>query len=243
MNMNKAFNSLTVVALSLLSVTAVSCSENDTPEPVVNHIYLQVPDGNNSIMDGTDEAVTIQVNLSRPVENDETFTFSLEGADAGLFVIDNNPVTISAGSTTGFFTVRSANKLTVTEAVTASFTIPGLDNNKFDIAANSTIRLLPAPGAGSLSPDKLALIAQWKEKYGIDLLPWIGNIRLQGTLEFPGDGNREAFITPGKITLSGFTGITISDEATSETPGDRYDRQSDGYDRLSLQVVQRPYRR
>lgn len=207
------------MAALVWSVSVVSCSDDDGPnDPIITHVYLQVPDGNNSIVDGTDDAVTVQVSLSKAVDQNETFTFALEGENADMFVLGDNPVTVAAGTTSGFFTVKSANKLTITEAVTATFSITGLDEKKFDIASNISVKLLPAPGAGTLDPAKLALVAAWKEKYNIDILPWIGNVRLTGTIEFPGDGNREAFVTPETINLSGFTGITVSDDATVDLP-------------------------
>ncbi|MDE5920555.1 MAG: DUF4929 domain-containing protein, partial [Paramuribaculum sp.] len=50
------------------------------------------------------------------------------------------------------------------------------------------------------------------------LTPWIGSITLQGTIEFPGSGNRAPFIQPQTIQLSGNTVFGISKLADETTP-------------------------
>lgn len=218
--MKKIINFAAALAALVLSVSLGSCSKEDEPAAqTVNHIYLSVPqDGGSAIVDGSGETVTVMVTLSRKVDAAVSFNFAIESEQSDLFVLADNPVRIEAGENTGFFTVKSADKLTTVVNVDATFSITNLDEEKFDIATNLTVKLLPAPGAGILEPEQLALIAAWKEAYGIDLFPWVGNISLSGTIEFPGDGYRTPFITPETITLNGYTAFTISKDATAEVP-------------------------
>ena len=219
--MKRTIKNLAAMAALIWSIPFVSCSDdNDGPsDPVINHIYLTVPqDKGNSIVDGSDEAVTVMVTLSRAVEANASFNFTVEGENADMFILEDNPVVIDAGKNSGFFTVKSANKLTIAENIEVTFSIAGLDDKKFDIAANTTVKLLPAAGVGDLSPEELALINVWKEKYNIDLTPWLDNVALEGTIEFPGDGYRDPFIAPETINLNGFTAFAISKGATEETP-------------------------
>ncbi|MDE5720272.1 MAG: DUF4929 domain-containing protein [Paramuribaculum sp.] len=215
----KAFHYLASAAALLFAFTAASCSDNnDEPEPeVINHIYFSIPDGNSSITDNTDETVTVAINLSSPLATATSFTVELTGSDASLLTLGNNPVSIAAGATTGTFTVASANAGTITESTSFGFTIRDLDPAKFDIAQNATVTLLPAVIESTLTPEEQALVNQWRTAYGIDLTPWIGSITLQGTIEFPGSGNRAPFIQPQTIQLSGNTVFGIS-KLAAETP-------------------------
>lgn len=219
--MKKTIKCLAAMAALVWSASFVSCSDdNDGPaDPVINHIYLSVPqDAGNSIVDGSGDAVTVMVTLSKAVDANVSFNFALEGDNTDMFVLEDNPVVIENGKNSGFFTVKSADKLTTTENVEVTFSITNLDDKKFDLAANTTVKLLPAPGAGVLTPEEMALVAAWKEKYNVDILPWIGNVALTGTIEFPGDGYRDPFIAPETINLNGFTAFAISADATEDTP-------------------------
>lgn len=216
----KALHYLASAAALLFAFTAASCSDsNEEPEPeVINHIYFSIPDGNSSITDNTDETVTVAISLSSPLATATSFTVELTGSDASLLTIGNNPVSIAAGSTTGTFTVASANAGTITESTSFGFTIRDLDPAKFDIAQNATVTLLPAANESTLTPEEQALVDQWRTAYGIDLTPWIGTVALQGTIEFPGSGNRAPFISPQTIQLSGSTVFAISKDADDTTP-------------------------
>ncbi|MDE6468174.1 MAG: DUF4929 domain-containing protein, partial [Muribaculaceae bacterium] len=171
----KVLNYLVTAVALLCTVAAVSCSEKDEPsQPTVTHIYLSVPDGKTSIADDSDETITVEVSLSAKVAQETTFKFTATGADASLITFGDNPVTIAAGSTTGFFTVKSAQTGNVMESTSFSFDIEGLDASKFDISTNATITLLPAANLANITEEQKALIQSWKTSYGIDLTPWIG---------------------------------------------------------------------
>ncbi len=214
----KVFHYLTSAVALLFAFTSVSCSEkNDEPE-VVNHIYFSIPDGNSTITDMSNETVTVAINLSSPLASAATFTIELSGTDASLLTIGGNPVSIAAGATSGTFTVSSTNKGSLTESASYGFTIRDLDPTKFDIAQNATVTLLPAANESPLSPEEQALADEWLKTYGIDITPWIGSVALQGTIEFPGSGNRAPFIQPQTIQLSGNTVFGISKNADASTP-------------------------
>ena len=216
--MKNSIKLMAAMAALVWSIAFVSCSKDDVPAQSINHIYLSVPqDGGNAIVDGSGESVTVMVTLSRKADEAVSFNFALDGEQADMFVLEDNPVKIAVGENSGFLTVRSADKLTITENVEVSFSIANLDENKYDISSNITVKLLPAPGAGTLTAEEVALLAAWK-KDGIDLFPWLGNVALTGTIEFPGDGYRAPFIAPENISLNGFTAFAISKDATAETP-------------------------
>ncbi|MCH5227322.1 MAG: DUF4929 family protein [Muribaculaceae bacterium] len=217
--MKKSLQTLAAMAAVICGFVLVSCSEDKDPDTtVINHIYLQVPDGNATIVAGTDATIEVQVRLSQTVAENTSFTFAVDGDEDGVFVITNNPVVIKAGEAEGFFTVAPAAGAVVPEDVTAKFTITNLDPSKFDIAQNLTIKMLAAQSSGDLDPEIAALVEAWKTSYGVDLAPWIGNVKLEGEIEFPGDGFLDPFVSPTTYTLSGYTKFAISQESTEEMP-------------------------
>lgn len=200
----------------LCAAAAVSCSDNDEPqEETVNHIYLNVPDGTTSITQGTDESVTVAVTLSSAAKQAMEIEFGVDATDAAL-VIEDNPVSIAAGSTTGYFTVKASSSVTLSEST--SYTFKLVSEGLYDLKENVTITVLPAPESSNLTAEQKALVEGWKTKYGVDLTPWIGNIKLTGTLQFPGDGVREPFVAPGSVNLAGSTTFSLSAESDSDTP-------------------------
>ncbi len=200
----------------LCAATAVSCSDNDEPqEETVNHIYLNVPDGTTSIVQGTDESVTVAVTLSSAAKQAMEIEFGVDATDPAL-VIEDNPVSIAAGSTTGYFTVKASSTVTLTESASYSFKL--VSTGLYDLKENVTVTVLPAPEESNLTEEQKALVAGWKTKYGVDLTPWIGNIKLTGTLRFPGDGVRDAFVAPGSVNLAGSTTFSLSADSDSDTP-------------------------
>lgn len=217
--MKKSLQTLAAMAAVVCGFVLVSCSDDKDPDSsVVNHIYLQVPDGNATIVAGTDATIEVQVRLSQAAAENTSFTFEVEGDENGVFVITNNPVIIKAGEAEGFFTVACAEGAEVTEDIDAKFSITNLDPKKFDIAQNLTIKMLAPQSSGDLDSELAALVETWKTNYGIDLLPWIGNVKLEGEIEFPGDGYLDPFISPTTYTLSGYTKFAISAESTEEVP-------------------------
>lgn len=214
----KAFHYLASAATLFLAFAAASCSDRKDEPEVINHIYFSIPDGNSSITDNTDETVTVAISLSSPVAAATSFTVEVTGGDASLLSLGGNPVNIAAGSTTGTFTVSSANTGTVTQSTSFGFTISNLNPTKFDIAQNATVTLLPAANESPLTPEQQALVKHWRTAYGIDLTPWIGSVALQGTIEFPGNGNRTPFILPKTIQLNGNSVFAISSDADETTP-------------------------
>lgn len=209
-------------AASLLCTTALmsSCSDDDNGGnnvDVTTHVYLNVPDGTTSLTAGSDASVTVAVTLSAAAREAVSLEFAVEGADASMLTLTDNPVTIAAGTTTGSFTVKASAGVSLTESASFTFSLLA-DATKFDLKENVTVTLLPATVANPLTPEQQALVNGWKEKYGIDLTPWLGNVQLSGTLQFPGDGARDPFVSPDEVTLSGSTLFTLSADADAETP-------------------------
>lgn len=218
----KACKYLASAAALLLACAVVSCKDDNGPdEPAaatVTHIYLTSADGTTSLSEDSEQGVTVEVTLSAPATENLTLDFELTGDGARALTTEGNPVTIAMGATTGSFIVKSRQESVITTASTATFTIIGLDATKYDVRENLTITVLPKASVAALTPEQIALLDGYKENLGIDLYPWLDNVSLSGTIEFPGSGYRAPFVAPANITLNGRTSFALSAEATTDVP-------------------------
>lgn len=217
MNISKYLAS---AAALFLACAVVSCKGDNEPDTTATqtHIYLSSADSTTSITEDSDKAVTVEVALSAAASETLTLDFELQGSAAAALDLKGNPVTIAKGATTGSFSVKSKQAGILTAPATATFTIIGLDKSKYNLQENLTITVLPQASASDLTAEQKALLDGYKANLGIDLYPWLGNVALTGTVEFPGSGNRDPFVSPANITLSGSTLFTLSSEATDNTP-------------------------
>lgn len=217
MNISKYLASAAAI---LLACSAVSCKDdNGADEPATKtHIYLGTTDGSTSMAEDSDQPITVEVALSAAAKEALTLEFELIGDAAAALELEGNPLTIGKGETTGTFSVKSRQTGMLTEAATATFAINGLDASKYDLLENLTITVLPGAAAATLTPEQKALLDGYKETLGIDLYPWMGNVALTGSIEFPGSGTRDPFVAPATITLNGQTLFTLGADATEDTP-------------------------
>ncbi len=215
-----AMKYLAAATALIMSAAAMSCSESDkddSKEILTTHVYLNVADGTTTLTAGSTDTITVDVTLSAAATQNVSLKFAPVSDEASVLALIDNPVTINAGSTTGAFKVSVANSSAVTESTSFTFTLVDATPS-FDIKENVTVTVLPATSANPLTPEQLALIETWKSKYGIDLTPWLGNVELSGSLQFPGDGARDPFVAPSTVTLAGSTLFALNEEADEETP-------------------------
>lgn len=215
----KVFQFLTAAVVAMMTVGAVSCSDSKDDEPTSpNSIYLSIADGQSTITAGTDEVINVSVNLSNVEKNDITLEFEAEGENAQYIELFDNPATVKAGTTVSSFGVKAAEGISPESKVSVTLTIKNIDANRFTLKQNVTVTVLPKIVNSDLTEQEQALIDGWKSKYGVDLTPWIGSVKLSGTLEFPGDGTLAPFVSPETVTLSGFSIFGINEDADSDTP-------------------------
>lgn len=202
------------------SMSMASCSDKDEPDVDFSaHVYLSVAEGcPTTLTEGSETVSTIEVALSTAPKNDITLTFGVENDANGVLTVENPQVVIAAGKTTGSFDVSAKNKLGLTEAANYTFTLVSPATGTIDIQQNVTITVKPDNGAPALTAEQQALVEGWKQKYGVDITEWLGNISLTGTLEFPGDGTREPFVSPATYTLSGTTLFGLNESSDASTP-------------------------
>ncbi len=218
---------LASAALFLASAGLISCSDdkNGGDEPTLTtKIYLAVPDGTTNISADYADDIDVSVRFSAPLAEATEFDFAfvLTGSkssqaptDNSILTVVDNPVTITKGATTANIKVKTLGA-EIEQTVSLMLGIKSLDTSKFELKEAVTFTVTPPTIFGGLTEEQKALIVQIKTEKGIDLTPWMGNISLTGTIEFPGDGNRAPFVEPTTIQLGGTSVITLGSEASTD---------------------------
>lgn len=204
-------------ALALLATVFVAaCSEDDGKKyDGPNGVTLEVQDGNATIIEDGDDAVSVKVTLDHDYDKDVTLTISVQGTEPERLVINPQPVTIVAGAASAFFEVSSAKLGNLSEQRQYTLTCTGLQSD-MEMVNSVTINLRPRTGMDDLTEAQLALIDNWRATYGIDMTKWIGQVALSGEVTEPGNGSTEAFVEPKTTPLSGKTVITLGEGCTED---------------------------
>lgn len=208
------------LCLVAMATSFQSCSDDDDKDSVDvrNGIYLSFAGGYNQLTDGTDNVLTVNIDLSSTIAAPLTLDIAVANDPNGYVELVGTPVTIAAGARTASFQVKSANKMAATDVQSMNFVINGLDESKFEIKENATFFLYPYNHVPELTPEQTELISRILTTYGIDLTPWMGEVALTGTLEFPGNDYITALNEPTTIDLEGKTGFTLGSNATTDEP-------------------------
>lgn len=201
---------LSFAAMALL-LAATSCDkENDDPN-VDTKVYLALDAS--TLVAGSDATANLSVSLSADAAENLSVNLTVSGADcAGQVEINPNPAVIDAGENATIVSVSVAAVSGVTEPVTVTIEPTGLPKG-YKVAETVSLTILPE-GTVSLTEEQQALVESYKTLYGIDLMPWLGSVSLEGDIEEPGSGLSTYFEEPRTITLSGSTLFTLNEEST-----------------------------
>lgn len=197
-----------------------SCNEKkETGYSGTNKIYLTAENNNAVIVESDATPLEVEVMLTSTVETATTLTFCLEDDTQELLSLEGNPVTIAAGEKSATFQVVSNVKNLLTES---TYITVGIDAAQLpagmELAEALRIRVNPNPAVPELTEEQKALLAGYKEKYGVDLTAFLGVMKCQTTLNIPGNGTTNEFSTPKTEEIPGQTVITLSEESTAEQP-------------------------
>lgn len=203
-------------ALTLLATMFVAaCSEEKGGYDGPNEVTMDVLNGNTTIIEDGDEAVSVKITLIRAYDKDVALTVSVQGTEPERLVINPQPVTIAAGSTSATFEVSSAKLGNLSEQLQYTLTCTDLQKD-MEMINSVTINMRPRTGMDDLTDAQLALIDNWRGTYGIDVSKWIGQVTLSGEVTEPGDGSTEVFMETKTTALNGKTVITLGDGCTED---------------------------
>ena len=202
------------------AVASTACNEEKaTGYSGTNKIYLTAENNNAVIVESDNTPLKVEVTLTSTVETATTLTFRLEDDTQELLSLEGNPVTIAAGEKSASFQVVSNVKNLLTES---TYITVGIDAAQLpagmELAEALRIRVNPNPAVPELTEEQKALLAGYKEKYGVDLTAFLGVMKCQTTLNIPGNGTTNEFSTPKTEEIPGQTVITLSEESTADTP-------------------------
>lgn len=202
------------------AVAMTSCNEKkETGYSGTNKIYLTAENNNAVIVESDATPLEVEVMLTSTVETATTLTFRLEDDTQEILSLQNNLVTITAGSKTASFQVISNLKNLLAESTYISVGIDAAQLPQgMELAEALRIRVNPNPAIPELTEEQKTLIDGYKEKFGIDLYEFLGVMKCTTTLNIPGNGMTTDFSTPKTEEIPGQTIITLSEESTAEQP-------------------------
>ena len=205
-------------ALTLLAAIFVTaCSEDDGPAGYngKNSVTLAIQGGNSTLIEDGDDVINVSVTLDRSYTTDVQLDILVQGTETNRLVVTPQPVTIAAGSMSATFQVKSAKLGNLTGQLQYTLTCGDLQSD-MKMVTPVTINLRPRTGLDDLTAEQLALIESWKNNYGIDVTPWIGQVALSGEVTEPGDGSLTAFSEQKVTSLGGKSVITLGEGCTED---------------------------
>lgn len=165
--------------------------------------------------DTTPLAITVDLTTSCP--EDITLEFEILDDEQDALRLENNPVTIKAGERQATFHAVSNNRNLLEEEIRVRIALSTFPQG-MQLDKTLEIAVKPNPSIPQLTEAQLALLEGYKNRYGIDLSPWIGIVPCKTTVYSPGDGYIQAFVSAFTREMEGYSIITLSEEATADTP-------------------------
>lgn len=211
---------LAYLMAAILLPMAASCGSDDKEEGYAgaNKVYLSAD--NPTLVEGSDTQLTVTVSLTKTLAQDITLTFQVADDADEVLKLEDNPVTIPAGSREGSFKVMSNTKDVLTENTSFTFQLASSTNNEVTLDESQILRVTVSPSlkVPELTDAQKALLEGYKTKYNLDLTPWIGIVPCTGSVHVPSIDTSKDFATERTETISGNTVITLSEYATADQP-------------------------
>ena len=202
------FGCITAALLSL-----AGCEETGNDFTGTNYIYLETKDGKTTLFETDSEPLTVEVMLTKALEEDLQVTFELAGPE-GVVELSGNPLTIKAGEKTASFSVVSLNANVLESSATYRIGISSLLPE--GVQLKEPLQFVVSPMTSeALTDEQKAILDAYKTASGVDLAKYIGAVNV--SVEYVGfDNENEVPLDP--VTFTGKTLITLSESSTSELP-------------------------
>ena len=202
------------IAAALLSFAGCEPSGNEGYQGT-NYIYLESAGGNSTIWEQDETPLAINVILTSKLAEDLVLTFAVEGTD-GVVELQDNPVTIAAGSKTATFSVVSNN----------ADLVAGVENFKIKLDAATVLPakvqlksdfnfVVRSAAVSALTEEQMAIVRAYQDANGVDLTKYLGLVDV--SVEYTGFDNENSEPLPAE-NFTGKTLITLSDESSFGFP-------------------------
>ena len=207
----------TLFIAAILAITA--CSEdNNKKEQMTNGLDLSVV-GNAFMAEDDKNGITIKALLAFTPDKEETVELLVSGNEDGIVRLENTILTFKPGQKEVTIKVLSNAKHALSVPRTISLTV-GKTSNPMIKAIGKDIQIIINPDSDIpvLTPEQLKLIAGYKEKYGIDVSRMLGKVDVEAVVTFNTQDKEAYFNGEAQKTFQGYTIITLSEKATTNTP-------------------------
>lgn len=210
----KNFKFLCVAMLTLLLASA--CNEKEE-EQMTNQLSLSI-EGQSEMAENDKEVINVKAALSFTPKKDVTVELNLTGNDDDVVKLSESKLVFKAGEKVKNITVTSNDKhlvkgqraMTLSVLSTSDANVKALEPVSFVIKQDSDIPQLTAK--------QQQLIKGYKDKFGIDLMRFIGKLKVRAEVVYCNDDKAEWFGGKDKDVFEGYTIITLSDKATANKP-------------------------
>lgn len=205
---------LCVAMLTLLLASA--CNEKEE-EQMTNQLSLSI-EGQSEMAENDKEVINVKAALSFTPKKDVTVELNLTGNDGDVVKLSESKLVFKAGEKVKNITVTSNDKhlvkgqraMTLSVLSTSDANVKALEPVSFVIKQDSDIPQLTAK--------QQQLIKGYKDKFGIDLMRFIGKLKVRAEVVYCNDDKAEWFGGKDKDVFEGYTIITLSDKATAKKP-------------------------
>ena len=199
------------ITAALLSLAG--CEETGNDFTGTNSIYLETKDGKTTLFETDSEPLTVEVMLTKALEEDLQITFELAGPE-GVVELSGNPLTIKAGEKTASFSVVSLNANVLESSATYRIGISSLLPE--GVQLKEPLQFVVSPMTSeALTDEQKAILEAYKTTSGVDLAKYIGAVNVTAVVT---GTNPDTYEPLDPQTITGKTVITLSESATAEKP-------------------------
>ena len=201
------------IAAALLSF--VGCEETGNDYDGTNYIYLSAKDGKTTLFEADSAPLTVEVMLTKALEEDLALTFALQGTE-GVVELAGNPVTIKAGEKTASLDIVSLNKNLLEAAANYTLSLDASTVLPEGVALKDAFTFVVTPVAvEALTDAQKAIIEAYKTATDIDLSKYLGVVNVSTVITGTDPDTYEPLAPQ---TVTGKTIITLSESSTADVP-------------------------
>ena len=195
-----------------------SCS-NDIDYTYKGSNYIQISTADDpAIAENDDRPVTVDVLLATAVETDATIHFELSGNEDGVLNMENDgSVLIKAGEKKASFKITSNHKSLLNTQKVLTLKVKDFTDSRMRVWNELKLIAKPSPTLPELTEEQIELIEGYRERYGVNLNRFIGEVKCHVTVIYPTD-DIGTFYDEETRSFEGKSVITLSDNATAERP-------------------------
>ena len=201
------------IAAALLSF--VGCEETGNDYDGTNYIYLSAKDGKTTLFEADSAPLTVEVMLTKALEEDLALTFALQGTE-GVVELAGNPVTIKAGEKTASLDIVSLNENILEAAANYTLSLDASTVLPEGVALKDAFTFVVTPVAvEALTDAQKAIVEAYKTATDIDLSKYLGVVNVSTVITGTDPDTYEPLAPQ---TVTGKTIITLSESSTADVP-------------------------